>query len=442
MAPNRLNLSWLRPLLATVALAVLAVLGGCGGGSGAPNNPYAAKPVPPGPLLILPSALTVYANTPASLEITGGVAPYTVTSSDPTILPLASSSSTGTIVLLPASSVAATVAVIVTVTDSVSIQATATITVNPAPIFNTLTVTPASSSCGSNTICSGQTATAKVTVTGAGGAGIPERQVQFDVVAGAFAIESSNPATPLVSTLTVVSDQFGVAQVIIEATAGVPTQPAQLRATELTTGEQQTTGFTIVQTVNGSSILSVSPTTVTIMAAYSNECSSGFKTDYYVYGGKPPYTVVASFPDAVTILGNPVQAAGEAFTAITTGICVNPLTFNITDSTGVFITATLINEPGSAAPPVAPPPPLSAIPLYPAGWTCAVPFTVEITGGATPYNISASPAGVIFTPSASPSAPGFVFVNAAVFPSGTPLKFLVVDTSSPQQLVSFNKTCP
>src|SRR5271157_2050595 len=101
MAPNRLNARWLRPALALLALAALAVLGGCGGGSGAPNNPYAPKPAPPGTLLILPSTITVYSNTPAALTVMGGVSPYFVVSGNPTVLPLGSASSTGTVVLLP-----------------------------------------------------------------------------------------------------------------------------------------------------------------------------------------------------------------------------------------------------------------------------------------------------------------------------------------------------
>src|SRR5208282_1423574 len=155
------------------------------------------------------------------------------------------------IVLLPGN-VAMTESVLITVTDSVGVQTQATATVQPAPIFNTLTVTPASAACGSNTICSGQTATAAVTVTGPGGAGIPGRQVRFDVVSGAFAIQSSDPANPLVQSLTVVSDQFGNAQVVLLASVAAPTQPAFVRATELTTGDQQTAQFTIVQTINGS----------------------------------------------------------------------------------------------------------------------------------------------------------------------------------------------
>src|SRR5437773_2014136 len=136
-----------------------------------------------------------------------------------------------------------------------------------------------------NTGGSGQTATASVTVTGAGGVGIPGRQVKFEVVSGPFAILSNDPANPLVSSLTVVSDQFGVARVIIQASANAPTQPALLRATELTTGDQQTAQFTIVQTINGSAVLSVVPLDATITGPFTDTCSTGFRIDYYIYGG-------------------------------------------------------------------------------------------------------------------------------------------------------------
>jgi hypothetical protein len=393
MAPNRLNARWLRPALATLALAALALLGGCGGGSGAPNNPYAPKPVAPGPLLIIPSSITVYANTPASLTITGGVPPYLVTSANPALLPVGSSISTGVVVLLPGN-VAMTESVLITVTDSAATQAQATATVQPAPIFNTLTITPASSACGANTLCSGQTGTAAVTVTGPGGAGIPGRQVRFDVISGAFAIQSSDPANPLVASLTVVSDQFGHAQVILQATVAAPTQPAQLRATDVTSGEQQTAQFTIVQTINGSAVLSVVPATATITGPNSATCSNGFTVTYYIYGGTPPYTVASTFPNAVGIFGVPVLISGGAFRAVTNGSCVNPLTFTIRDATGLQTTATLLNLVGTAAPtPPTPTPPLVISPPTASQTLCMMAtskFTFIISGGTPPYSVTST----------------------------------------------------
>src|SRR5208283_471257 len=259
------------------------------------------------------------------------------------------------------SNVSATASVTITVTDSTGVQAQATATVQPAPIFNTLTITPASSTCGAGAVCSGQTATAAVTVTGPGGAGIPGRQVRFDVVSGAFAIQSNDPANPLVSTLTVVSDQFGNAHVVIQANVAAPTQPAFLRATELTTGDQQTAQFTIVQTTNGSSVLSVVPSTATITGPNSATCSSGFRIDYFIYGGTPPYTVQSSFPDAVDLLNTTVAASGLPFSAVTNSACVDPLVFTIRDSTGLQTTATLLNLVGTGTP-TTPGSPLTASP--------------------------------------------------------------------------------
>lgn len=438
MAPNRLIARWLRPALATLALAALAALGGCGGGSGAPNNPYAHKPAAPGPVTILPATLTVYANTPATLDVSGGVGPYFVVSSDESILPVGASSTSGTIVLLPAN-VTASTAVTITATDTQGVQATASITVTPAPIFNTLTVTPGSAACGANTICSGQSATAQVTVTGPGGAPIAGRQVRFDVVSGAFAIQSSDPANPLVATLTVTSDANGVATIIIQAVANAPTQPAQLRATELTTGEQQTTSFTIVQTINGSTVLSVVPATATIMGAFTDQCSAGFRTDYYIYGGTPPYTVAASFPNAVNVVNSPVPAAGDAFSAITNGSCVNPLTFTIRDATGLQTTATLTNLPGTTVPPgPTPPPKLQILPATAAFTGCAAtPFTFVIVGGNPTYGVTTS-VGPAPVPAVVMKSGGTTTVTETGVISVT---VTVVDNGSPQQTATATITC-
>jgi len=443
MAPNRLNLQWLRLTLATLALGALAILGGCGGGSGAPNNPFAPGPVSPGPLSILPSAPTVYSNTPTTLTITGGVPPYFVVSANTAVLPLSASVTNSQIVLLPANVLTDTT-VVITVQDSAGTKTNATVTVKPSPIFNTLTITPASAACGTNSICSGQTATASVTVTGAGGVGLPNRQVKFDVVSGQFAIESNDPANPLVSTLTVVSDQFGVAQVIIQASPSAPTQPALLRATELTTGNQQTAQFTIVQTINGSAVLSVVPSTATITGPDSATCSSGFRIDYFIYGGTPPYRVTSTFPNSVTLVNPVVLASGQPFTAITNGACVNPLVFSIVDATGLQVQATLNNVVGTGAPPTIVEA-LQAFPADPQHVSCSGTASELIFGGTPSYNITVSvPTGTPLgaTPKIDPQAPstaGYVLISD--FPIAGTYKFFVTDSSTPPQTTTFTITC-
>ncbi|HEV2040527.1 MAG TPA: hypothetical protein VGT81_10850, partial [Casimicrobiaceae bacterium] len=394
MASNVMNNKWLRTILALCALAGLLALGGCGGGSGAPNNRFAPPVSPPGPLFILPPTAVVYSHTAAALQVSGGAPPYQAFSSNSAVLPVAQSVLSGVIVLIP-SEVAADTTVIITVQDSIGQTATSSVTVRPAPLFNTLTVVPSRTACGVNAVCSGDTATATVQVIGPGGAGIPNRQVRFDVIVGAYAIQSSNPGQPLVSTLTVVSDVNGFARVVLQAGVNVPTQPAQIRATDLTTGNSVTASFTIVQQTDGSAILSVVPATATITGTFVNQCSSGFRIDYFIYGGTPPYRVSSTFPTAVTIFNSPVLVSGGAFEAVTNGTCVNPLTFTIVDATGRQTTATLINAPGTTViPPPTPPTALKVTPPTQAGLLCSMAakdFVVVVTGGTANYSAFISP---------------------------------------------------
>jgi len=458
MAPDRMIDRWVRPFLALVALAALLALGGCGGGSGAPNNQFAPKPPALTPVFLLPPAETVYSHTPATLTVSGGAAPYQAFSSNAAILPVGQAVN-GTTVVLLANDVAAPTAVTITVQDSAGQTATASITVSPAPLIGGLTITPADTSCvpstpsggrvsisassstSTNVVCSGTTATATVQVTGPGGAGIPNRQVRFDVVTGAFAIQSSNPAQPLVPTLTVASDANGNATVILQAAVNAPTQPAQLRATDLTTGNSVVGNFTIVQVTDGSTILSVVPATATITGPDTATCTTGFKVDYFIYGGTPPYHVSSTFPEGATLVNSVVAAAGGFFEAITNGTCVNPLTFTIVDATGRQITAQLINQPGTATPPAPPGPPLSVTPpsyTVGTGGCTGKTFGFVITGGTPPFSV-ASPGGVV-APASVTTSPGSFTISG--FTDGSGLHTIFIgDAGKPQQGATASVTC-
>ncbi|MEP6943510.1 MAG: hypothetical protein ABI981_11275, partial [Betaproteobacteria bacterium] len=296
---------------------------------------------------------------------------------------------------------------------------------------------------------------AKVVVTGNGGAGIAGRAVRFDVVSGAFFILSNNPAQPLVSTLTVTSDSTGTATVTLQAAVNAPTQPAQLRATDVTSGNTVTGAFTIVQVTDGSAILSVVPETATITGANTASCSANFRIDYYIYGGTPPYRVASTFPSAVTLINSVVTQSGGFFTAVTNGTCVNPLVFTIVDAVGRQTTAQLVNAPGTTAPPAPPPPPTptalvvsSSTLSVPTGCTAATTFSFAVTGGTAPYNFSAvtdGPGVPIYNPPTQQlSAPGGFTIKGikpvnATTPSTTFVT--VVDSSSPQMSKVLTITC-
>ncbi len=214
---------------------------------------------------------------------------------------------------------AATVAVDTTVTITVQDSSaqktttTASVTVRPAPLLNTLTITPNLTTCGTNAICSGQDGTAVVTVQLPGGGPAAGRQERFEAVFGPYGIAQSASGAILPSQ-TITSDAAGHAQVIIKANVDAPTQFAQIRVTDVTSGQQLIGNFLIVQSTDGTTILTVIPTTVTITGAFKGVCSTGFRVDYYIYGGTPPYPDYArGFPDALVLLTPTVDASGGFF---------------------------------------------------------------------------------------------------------------------------------
>ena len=447
MTRNRLIGTWMQPVAALLALAALLGLGGCGGGSGAPNNPYAPVPSVPSALVVLPGAATVYPGTPQTLTAAGGTPPYFAFSSNQAVLPVASSAS-GSQVLLVANPVDADVTLGITVADSGGQSVPVTVLVKPAPLFAGLTVLASSNECGSANICSGATGTAAVSARGAAGAAQSGRQIRFDVVYGPYAIQTTSPAAPLAPTLTVVTDLNGVARVGLQAVVDSPTQPAQVRATDLTSGQQVTGNFTVVNNTTTSAI-TVIPPTATINGVYKNECSNGFQIDYFIYGGNPPYRVTSTFPGGVGLFPSTVAASGGSFRATTNGTCVAPLVFSILDAAGKQTTAQLENLPGSADRPVDPPAPPPALTVSaPEGAIAACTgktINVLVAGGTAPYSVAlTAPPLPSPTPTITPqplAAPGFVAITGLTSPGSGSIvyAFRVVDVAS--SVKSFNITC-
>jgi len=437
MVEHRLT-AWLRPLLTLLAVAGVLSLAACGGGSGSPaslNQTPAAPPI----ITVQPASITIFPGAPATLTITSGTAPFNVFSDTPSILPIAQSVSGNTIVLL-ANQVAADTTVNLTVTDATGQTSKVPVSVKPAPLFNTLSFAPSGSDCGAD-LCSAQAGTARVVALAPGGAPLVGRQIRFDVVYGPIAFVTGNPAQPQAQTVTITTDNAGVAQIAVQALPNSTTQPAQLRATDVTSGNAQIANFTVVNnTVASQSPIVVVPSNANITGAYNNVCSSGFRVDYYIYGGTPPYTVQSTFPQGVTLSSNVVAQSGGFFSATTNGACVNPLVFTISDAAGKQTTTQLTNVPGTLPPPApTPPATLNIAPGSLAVTACAgKTFTFVITGGVAPYNVTTNPTFVVapggnintFTV-AVPAAPAFT----------GPIAVTALDSGSPAQTATATITC-
>ena len=445
MTRNRPFGAWIRPFAVLAALAGTFVLGGCGGGSGAPNNPYAPGPTIPTPLSILPPSATVYPGAPATLTIAGGTTPYRAYSSNPAVLPVATNVPGNQVVLI-ANATEADVTAAITIQDAGGQSVPVTVVVRPAPLFTGLTVLASGPECGSANLCSGSTGTASVAAKGIAGAPLAGRQIKFDVVYGPFAIQTASPAAPLAQTLTVVTDVNGAARVGLQADVNATTQPAQIRATDLTTGQPVIGNFTVVNNTETSAI-TVIPAKATITSTYKDNCSSGFRVDYYIYGGNPPYRVSSTFPSAVGIINPVVNASGGFFGATTAGICVNPLTFTIVDAAGKQTTALLENLPGTEDPPTIAVPDLLIQPNNVAftGCNASTKFQFVIVGGTPPYGVSTSSLGSnVLNPQTVGSSGGVFTVqpyNGLAGPFLGSTTVVVIDSSLSQKTVSAIINC-
>jgi hypothetical protein len=371
----------------------------------------------PVPLSLLPTTATVYFNTPATLTVIGGTPPYQAFSTDSVVLPVARNVVGDQILLAPAN-VAADTAVTITVTDSAGISVTALITVKPAPLLNTLTITPTPASPGigcSPAVCAGQTASVTVLVRNLAGAGIQGRAVRFENVQGNYQFLTNGPGLPetLANSITVTTGQDGLAVVRLKADVNAPTQVALIRATELTTGNVLNSSFLIAQFTDGTGTLTAIPTTWALKGPNDSNCAANTPVTFYIFGGTPPYRIQSTLPGFAQIVPPLVQTNGGGFTAIVSGVpCAPPpgAPITITDATGRTIAVNLINDFGTGNPPTnhdaiqivpgnLPPPPGFVL-------GCGQSVTEQIFGGDTRLADGTTVAGtfVVSSPTAGITA--------------------------------------
>ena len=395
MTDYRLPAAWLRLLAGLFALIGVLGLGACGGGSGAPNPTF--NPI--STLTVQPVAVTVYSDVPAALTVAGGRPPYSVFSSDQSVLPTPSTATNGSVTVLP-SLVSANTQVTVTARDADGNTASSTVTVKPAPLVNSLTLkadggsgatancpnpggsASATDAAGQTFICAGQTGSVAVRLNNTVGGGLAGRQIRFDVVQGPFQFFTSGPGQPDTFALsyTVPTDQNGDAIARVRADASVNQQIVIVQATDLLSGTF-VRGIFIV--TNGDGLLIV-PDKVNITGPDSQTCSFGVITSFFIFGGAPPYTISNTFPQFLSVAPGVVNSSGSGFNATTLGGCLDPGIVAITDSAGHTKTVSITNGLGATPPasvtsniPIVITP--STIPTL----VCGASFNVTATGGGT-----------------------------------------------------------
>ncbi len=426
----------IRALSFATLLGSAALLSGCGGGGAVPPTVATA---PPPAFTAFPTTLTLYSGTPAVVTVVSGVAPIQAFTSDNVALPVTQNVA-GAAVTLVASAVEADRPVALTLRDGLGREIAIAVNIKPSPLLGEMTIIPAEGTdCANQTpsgtpgkdnasFCSGETATARITVRGSGSTPIANRQIRYDVVQGAYNFVIDQAGTVLSKTATIVTDQNGQAIVTIKSDAPTPTQVALIRATDLVSGNRVDGSFTIVQSVGGSPSFNTSPKEATFTGFYDDQCGSG-SVRFVIFGGTPPYNVVANnvsvaYPTLstqFTVSSSVVVAkSGDFFFGVTPGgLCSGKREglFTITDAAGQVITAKITSDKGTVKLPEAPPP--TTLVVTPPELTVASPSAAAacpssivqfvVTGGTAPYTAnSSSPTKANLSPlSATPTPPAF-----------------------------------
>ena len=365
-----------RRLADSLMVLCLFVLAAC---SGAVSGPATTT----GTLAISPTSAVAYSGVPATFVVTGGTAPYFVSTSNGVALPVPSDPVNYNKVIVVPGDVGTDTGVTLSVTDALhSTTVSSAVTVKPQTISNVVTVTPNPSqpaSCGA-AICAGGDATVSVRLSQAG-VPLAGRLVRFNVVSGPVGIiTSANGSTEtLAPTAEATTDATGTATIRVRAGNTSIPQTALLDATDEVSGATVRTGIAVSPSANVP--LTASPTTIAFQGSTANTCASGTSADVIIFGGLPPYSV--SQPAGFIVSPTIVTSNPGRFTVTATGTCSAGSAIGIVDTTGASTTVTATNTLSQTPPVVTPP--FAVAPGTVTLGTCTQRASVALAGGTGSY---------------------------------------------------------
>jgi hypothetical protein len=386
-------------LILVLAFLSASILPGCGGGGASGDN---AQPVG-GLVQIFPNTGTFYAGIPVTFQVTGGRRPYTLSSSEPSLLAVPERLNSNSFTTVPNNPGVIDAgleedelpvrSVVLTARDQTG-GASFVGTVQVAQNFLTgygIIITP--TTCPATTqACAGGESSILMQATFKGNL-FGNQAFRFEVLRGNFSLR--NPATgQLAQSVTLNSDHTGIiVGPFISVPANVPTQLAVVRVIHVPSGVYADHVFTISQRSPTPSVITAIPDTFTFTGPLQGTCGTGV-ADFFVFDGLPPYTAQSTNPFVtVTPTVNPSNPARFTVRADNPAACVNA-TIVITDSAGGRDTVTVVTEEGDDAPPEPPEP--AEMEVAPSSITlgCGQSGSVTVVGGTGVYSANSTSAAV------------------------------------------------
>jgi len=373
-----------------LALAVAFLLGSCGGGGAT------AITTDVGAFSVNPPTATWYAGVKNTITIAGGSAPFTLSSSEPSLLPVPINLNGRQLDLvpnnpsvidagLPPNSLPVRT-VNLCARSAEGLQACAVIKVGQnflTGYFFAFT----NSTCGGPSPCAGGETTLLFDATTNGNI-LPNRQFKIERIRGSFQfVVPLNNQTNLEDSVVVTSDEQGVFTTVIRVPLNPEDKVGVIKVTDLQSGAYVFDTFVIngsTSTLNNA--ITVIPDTITLTGPNAQTCGGG-QVQLQVFDGTPPYTAFCGNPQI--FVNNPVSGSNPGLFTVTVGqsagACLTAETCTITDARGARTTFTVTTLKGTN-------PTTPALSVVPNALTlsCGTSGSVTAVGGSGSYFVNSS----------------------------------------------------
>jgi len=374
-------------------LAAASLLASCGGGGAE------SRPVDTGVFSISPAQATWYAGVKNTLVIQGGTGPFTLTSSEPGLLPVPLVIGGRTLDIVPNQPGVVDTGIppgglqvrTVTISARSAEGNGATATIKVAENFLTgYGFRVLSTTCASGTICTGgETSLAfDSTFNGVLFAG---HQFRLEKVRGPFQFVDPLNTNNQVDAVTVTADHEGKFVAVVRVATGTPAEVAIIKVTDIPTGAYTFRTFTI-DTATSTTTLTLIPSAINLKGADATICGGG-TTDVLVFDGVPPYSIIC--PDPRVGVASPTSSTQPGRFTINVGQqapgqCLDNVPCVILDANNTRAILGITTTVGAAAPAATP------ITVAPATLTlaCGGSGSVTAVGGTGTYSVNSSNASV------------------------------------------------